>query len=55
MVRLLLVFSFLFNFINSSFSNDEINPIGEKSDLVLVKDRSRTTSMIKKREWLFLK
>ena len=44
MVRMLLIFSFLFNFTNFGFSNDEIDPIGEKSDLVLVKDRSRTTS-----------
>ena len=53
MVRMLLIFSFLFNFTNFGFSNDEIDPIGEKSDLVLVKDRSRTTSMIKKGNGFF--
>jgi len=53
MVRVLIIFSFVLSFITAGFSNDNVDPIGEKSDMVLVKDRARTTSMIKSGQGFF--
>ena len=53
MVRVLLIFSFVLSFITAGFSNDNVDPIGEKSDMVLIKDRARTTSMIKNGQGFF--
>ena len=53
MVRMLLFLSFLVSSISVGFSKEMADPIGEKSNMILVKDRARTTSMIKKGHGLF--
>ncbi|MEC7182380.1 MAG: hypothetical protein VXW15_06680 [Bdellovibrionota bacterium] len=53
MVRVFLIFSFVLSFITEGFSNAIVDPLGEKSDMVLIKDRARTTSMIKKGHGFF--
>ena len=53
MVRVLLIFSFFLGLTGTTLSNDRVDPIGEKTDMVLVKDRARTTSMIKKGHGFF--
>ena len=53
MARVILIFCFFFSFITTSFSNDRATPIGEKSEMILIKDRARTTSMIKKGQGFF--
>ncbi|MDC0254832.1 hypothetical protein OAK75_08035 [Bacteriovoracales bacterium] len=51
MTKWLLVFSFLLSGLQLGYTNDD--PIGERSDMILIKDRARTTSMINKGHGFF--
>lgn len=53
MAKWFLIFSFLFSSLQFAQARLDFNPIGERSDMILVKDKTRTTKMIKKGHGFF--
>jgi hypothetical protein len=53
MAKWFFIFSFLFGSLQFGQASVDFNPIGERSDLILVKDKTRTTKMIKKGHGFF--